>query len=181
MKSDKRIYLCPSPVLEAVAGEITLEALAKHGDSIAQIVDTLRSAIEKVGAAGMAAPQVGFGVRLILVRGTPENPITVMINPTWEPIGASLVNDFEECFSTPGVRVSANRYKNIKASWLNLDGEPQTSSFFAFQARVIQHEIDHLDGKCLWDLLDEQERKNYMSLTKRQREKNRKWRARREM
>ena len=107
---------------------------------------------------GLAAPQVGEGVRIIVVDLTPDHrsPI-VFINPQLlEPKDEEV--QVEECLSVPGVKVPVKRATSIVVAFVNEVGKPLKIQAQGLMARVIQHEIDHLDGKLIIDYLSDAEK-----------------------
>lgn len=110
--------------------------------------------MKEFGGIGLAAPQVGNAIRLIVINTirSCENGIKLtMINP--EIIGSSeeVSTESEGCLSIPFTFVNIERHKSIKVKYTNLDGEEVEESFDGLNARVIQHEIDHLDGILMND------------------------------
>jgi peptide deformylase len=98
----------------------------------------------KVGCAGLAANQIGFKVRIVTIWH--GNTWLTMINPTWQQQDDKQGSSHEGCLSRPGVNPKVKRYKRIKCYWETLDGADRWGKFSHFPARVIQHEVDHLDG-----------------------------------
>ena len=117
---------------------------------VEDLFDTMRS----LDGAGIAAPQIGVELRIV-VFGFVRNsrypmaesiPETVLINPTWAPIGIARQEGFEGCLSVPGMRAPVNRWFRIRYRGWSLDGAHIDRSVSGFHARVVQHECDHLDG-----------------------------------
>ncbi len=96
------------------------------------------------GGAGLAANQVGYTVRMILVRDT------VMINPEIiKSKGKAL--SLEGCLSFPNRQVTKQRAKKITVKWTDLDGNEQKAKIQGFDAFIVQHEIDHINGITFLD------------------------------
>jgi peptide deformylase len=96
---------------------------------------------------GLAAPQAGHLKRIIVVsaNGFP----TAMINPEFSYYSTERAIEEEGCLSYPGKKKDIRRYGRIKVKyWKPLCNKMFIENFFAFKSRIIQHEIDHLDGKC---------------------------------
>jgi len=124
----------------------------------------VRSMIETMHDApgvGLAAPQVHVGRRIIVFYvpesrrepgepAAPEGP-QALVNPAFEPVGPALVEGTEGCLSIPGLRGSVPRYQRIAYRGTTPDGRFVEREAVGFQARVIQHEIDHLDGVLFVD------------------------------
>src|SRR4051812_5944975 len=119
---------------------------------IADMQDTMRAA----NGAGLAAPQIGEDVQLVIF-GTdepnprypdaPPVPRTVLINPLITPIGDEEEEDWEGCLSVPGLRGVVPRWRRIRYSGFDEKGRPIEREVEGFHARVVQHECDHLVGK----------------------------------
>ena len=73
-------------------------------------------------------------------------PYTVLVNPTLEPIGSEQEDGWEGCLSVPGLRGLVPRYRRLRYRGYDLDGRPIDRTVSGFHARVVQHEVDHLDG-----------------------------------
>ncbi|MCC8483480.1 MAG: peptide deformylase [Rickettsia endosymbiont of Labidopullus appendiculatus] len=116
--------------------------------------------------AGLAAPQIGISKRVI-VFAVPDDPLlkkwrpdiiqampkTLWINPSYKPIGTEMYEDYEGCFSVKDVTGPVKRYKKINYRAFDQEGKIIEGQAEGFTARVIQHEIDHLDGKLFIDLV----------------------------
>ena len=133
-------------VSEAVAefGTPELEAL------LADMRDTMRD----LNGAGLAAPQIGVGLRVVIF-GFEVNPrypeadpvpFTVLINPTLTPLGKEQDEGWEGCLSVPGMRGLVPRYRELRYTGFDAAGTPIDRTVRDFHARVVQHEVDHLDG-----------------------------------
>ncbi|MDQ8039682.1 MAG: peptide deformylase [Rickettsiella sp.] len=115
--------------------------------------------------AGLAAPQVGYSLRIIIIQIPPEAkekrkdvydtlPPTVLINPTYVPIiNAGESKDWEGCFSVPDKMGEVYRYKQIRYEAFKVDGKKITGVAKGFLARLLQHEIGHLNGELYIDCL----------------------------
>ena len=112
--------------------------------------DTMRN----LNGAGLAAPQIGVGLRVVIF-GFEENPrypeaeavpFTVLINPVLTPLGESLDEGWEGCLSVPGMRGLVPRYRELRYTGFDAAGKPIDRTVKDFHARVVQHEVDHLDG-----------------------------------
>jgi peptide deformylase len=104
--------------------------------------------------AGLAAPQIGVS-KQVVIFGVEENtrypdadkvPQTILINPTIDVLDNEMEEAWEGCLSIPGMRGLVPRYKKIRYSGFNPQGEPFTVEASGFHARVVQHEVDHLIG-----------------------------------
>ena len=145
------------PVLRSVAEPVPEELFAS-GRLVDLGRDMVRTMIEESGV-GLAAPQVAEGLRLFSywVPETDEEPEmspTVLVNPEIRAVGAEIEEGWEGCLSIPGLHGLVPRYRRIKVKARLLDGEPISLTADGFQARVIQHEYDHLDGVVFLDRMD---------------------------
>lgn len=117
---------------------------------VADLFDTMHAA----GGAGLAAPQIGVGLRVVIfgVHANPrypdaeEVPDTVLINPVLEPVDDEMVEGWEGCLSVPGMRGLVPRYRRLRYRGFDERGAPLDRTVADFHARVVQHEVDHLDG-----------------------------------
>jgi len=112
--------------------------------------DTMRN----LNGAGLAAPQIGVDLRVVIF-GFEHNPrypevdsvpFTVLINPRLEPIGDAQDEDWEGCLSVPGMRGLVPRYRELRYTGFDAAGAAIDRTVKDFHARVVQHEVDHLDG-----------------------------------
>lgn len=119
---------------------------------VADMFDTMRAA----NGAGLAAPQIGVDLQLVIF-GTdavnprypdaPSIPRTVLLNPVITPIGDEAENGWEGCLSVPGLRGVVPRFSKIRYTGFDLYGDAIDRTVEGFHARVVQHECDHLIGK----------------------------------
>jgi peptide deformylase len=118
---------------------------------VADMFETMHS----VGGAGLAAPQIGVNLRLVIFGfeklerypDAPAVPPTVLINPTWTTHGQELEGGWEGCLSVPGMRGWVERASELTYTGYTVEGEKIERRVNGFHARVVQHECDHLDGK----------------------------------
>ena len=118
------------------------------------LLQDMRDTMAHLNGAGLAAPQIGVGLRVVIfgVHANPrypqaeEVPDTVLINPVLEPMGPELEEGWEGCLSVPGMRGAVPRYKRLRYRGVDESGKPFEREVSDFHARVVQHEVDHLDG-----------------------------------
>jgi peptide deformylase len=113
----------------------------------------------KSNGCGLAAPQIGLGKRLIVVDteqsdDNPEQNPVFYVNPVAKRLWGKLETADEGCLSIPGISIAIERYENIELAALDLDGEPFTVEASGFAARALQHELDHLEGKTMFERID---------------------------
>jgi len=114
----------------------------------------LRDTMAHLNGAGLAAPQIGVGLRVVIfgVHANPrypdaeEVPDTVLINPVLEPLSGEVEEGWEGCLSVPGMRGWVPRWRTLRYKGLDEKGNPFEREVEGFHARVVQHECDHLDG-----------------------------------
>jgi peptide deformylase len=114
----------------------------------------MRDTMTHLNGAGLAAPQIGVGLRVVIfgVHANPrypdaeEVPDTVLINPVLEAVGDDLVEGWEGCLSVPGMRGLVPRHRRLRYRGFDETGSPIDRTVADFHARVVQHEVDHLDG-----------------------------------
>lgn len=119
---------------------------------ITDLLDTMRAA----SGAGLAAPQIGVDLQLVIFGSNARNPRypdrpvvppTVLINPVLTPLGSEQESDWEGCLSVPGLRGVVPRWSRLHYSGYDQYGDPFERTVDGFHARVVQHECDHLIGK----------------------------------
>ena len=119
------------------------------------LVDDMFETMRAVGGAGLAAPQIGVDLQLVIFGfqhnarypDAPAVPETVLLNPAIEPLGSDEEEGWEGCLSVPGLRGVVPRFARIRYRGFDLDGVPIEREAEGFHARVVQHECDHLVGK----------------------------------
>jgi len=117
---------------------------------VADMNDTMRAR----NGAGLAAPQIGVSVRVVIFEVTvnprypeaPAIPYTVLVNPELMPLGDAQEEGWEGCLSVPGLWGLVPRFTRLRYRGFDLEGTPIDRTVEGFHARVVQHEVDHLDG-----------------------------------
>jgi len=112
-------------------------------------MEAMAQLMEASGGVGLAANQVGYPYRVIVVDL--DGALVTMINPKITKICETKIVQYEGCLSFPGVLAKVYRSKWIKVQWWDMTGIQHTASFDNQPARIIQHECDHLDGKLFLD------------------------------
>jgi peptide deformylase len=126
-------------------GEVTPEVRA----IIADMTETM---YDEVGI-GLAAPQVGIPLRLIVISDEDGRGVQALLNPAIVERGGEVTGE-EGCLSIPGVFAPVTRAAWVKVEARSVDGKPLTINARGLRARVLQHEIDHLDGVLFIDRVD---------------------------
>jgi peptide deformylase len=140
--------------------------------------DSLRTQVSRMGAimndalgVGLAAPQVGLSQRLLVYRVGHEAPLIALVNPEIEWSSEDEEPAEEGCLSIPGIGVDVDRPVYVRVEALDEFGERRTVEASGLEARVIQHEIDHLDGVLILDRTTREQRKEAIrTLRERERE-----------
>ncbi len=136
------------PVLRRRAAEVT-EVTPELRQTIADMVETM---YDEVGI-GLAAPQVGISLRLLVVGHEEGREPRALINPVIVARGGEVTAE-EGCLSIPGIFAPVTRSEWVEVEATDAEGRPVTMRGRGLLARVFQHEIDHLDGVLFIDRLD---------------------------
>lgn len=116
--------------------------------SIKRLAEDMLETMYKARGAGLAAPQIGRDIRLVVID-IGEGPM-MLVNPKLTSSAGNVV-DVEACLSIPGVSGRVPRAERVCVESLDIDGKTQLLEAEGFLARVMQHEIDHLDGVLFTD------------------------------
>ena len=151
----KPIYLYGAPVLRETAQPADL----KDKEGIATLVQDLKDTLVKADGCGLAAPQIGVSLRVIIVDGdvvSDSYPYLkdfrrTLINPEIVEESDEQVSYSEGCLSIPGIYCDVVRPKRIKVRYFNEELVEVTEEFDNFACRMIQHEMSHLDGDLFTD------------------------------
>lgn len=140
------------PVLSAVASPVADPRAADVRELVEDMIETMRAA----PGIGLAAPQVGVGLRVIVFEvpearatraaGDEPRPAEALINPVIEPMSDSHTLAFEGCLSIPGMKGEVPRWHRIRYRGVDVEGNSVDRIASGWHARVVQHEVDHLDG-----------------------------------
>jgi len=120
-------------------------------ESLNKIIYDMSETMIDYNGIGLAAPQVHLSKKIIIFRNPDlENKekihITPLINPTYQPLSDEQNDDWEGCLSIPGMQGLVRRYNKISYSGFDMNGKKIESLAEGLHSRVVQHEIDHLDG-----------------------------------
>jgi peptide deformylase len=150
-----RITQLGEPVLRRVSKPVSLP-LSKAYD---RLIDDMIATMKKAKGVGIAAPQVGVGLRLFIIAPEPSirypkalrmAPVA-MINPVLVKHSKKIVTDWEGCLSIPGLRGRVPRYQSIEIEFTTRDGRRLQGKLSGFVARIFQHEFDHINGHVYID------------------------------
>lgn len=145
------------PVLRASAKLLSRSDLKGH--DVQRFIDDMVETMRDCHGAGLAAPQVHVPHRVVVIEAQaaseegrqPEVPLMVLINPNLTPAGEGIAEDWEGCLSIPDLRGRVPRQTSISVRALDRQGREVAFEAWDFFARVIQHEVDHLDGILFLD------------------------------
>jgi peptide deformylase len=131
---------------------------------LGQLIDLMRSVMHKAPGVGLAAPQLGIPLQLAVledqfevdaevaaVRGREPLAFFAMLNPSYSPLGDSNVAFYEGCLSVSGLQAAVSRPESVRLDFLAPDGTRRQRDFTGWQARIVQHEADHLHGVLYLD------------------------------
>jgi peptide deformylase len=159
--SVREVVAIGDPVLRERARELSPAEIASP--EIQELIDDLIDTKRATHGAGIAANQVGEPVQVAIVEveeGNPRYPykppvpLTVMINPSLEPVGRETIEINEGCLSVPDLRGSLPRHLAVRVRYLDRKGEEQEEVKQGLTAGTFQHEVDHLDGVLFVDRAD---------------------------
>ncbi len=137
------------PLLRQVAAPAVVGS-PELRELVADMDETMRA----LNGAGLAAPQIGVSLRVVIfeLKDNPRYPhvapvpYTVLVNPTLTVLGEEQDEGWEGCLSVPGLRGLVPRYRRLRYQGFTPDGAAIDRTVEGFHARVVQHEVDHLDG-----------------------------------
>jgi peptide deformylase len=161
-----KIVQAGDPVLRLQSRPLTKEEIGSP--SIQQLIGLMRDAMREAPGVGLAAPQIGVPIQLAVIEdraeyieGLPEDeiaerqraaiPFHVIINPKLSSLDDSTAEFFEGCLSVEGFSAIVDRALNVRVECLNERAEEVTIEAQGWYARILQHEIDHLNGKLYID------------------------------
>lgn len=157
--TDEGINQSDASVLRQKSTEVAAPFNKEAKEEIKSLMDSFTC---RDDASGLAAPQIGINKRIIIFRNktveddkkkkklAPED-YDVLVNPRITQSRGEKVTAAEGCLSCPDIQIEVSRYPEIKVRALNEKGEKISRRYLDYTARVVQHEIDHLDGKMIVD------------------------------
>lgn len=156
--TDLRVLKYPHPSLRAENAEVTEEEL-KSGE-IKKIAKEMFLVMYATQGVGLAAPQVGINKKLMVYNETGDKKKwlqeVIMVNPKIVEFSEAVEVDQEGCLSFPGMNGDIQRSKWIKVEAMNMKGKKMKKKFKGWEARIFQHEYDHLDGVVYPDRMSEE-------------------------
>jgi peptide deformylase len=164
-----KIVQAGDPVLRQKGRPLTADEI--RSESIRQLIELMRETMRDAPGVGLAAPQVGLPLQLAVIEDRAEYvsdasteqlaerqrspvPFHVIINPRISPIGGSTVEFFEGCLSVTGFVALVRRATDVHVDCMNEHGENVAIEARGWYARILQHEIDHLNGKLYVDRME---------------------------
>ena len=149
-----RVRTFGDPVLKSRATEVTRFGPELEGEA-AEMISIMRDAL----GVGLAAIQLGIMHRLLVVQAGLDATPSAIVNPVLEWLSDDLAIAIEGCLSLPGVTVEVERPLHARVRGRDPHGEPVLVEASGLEARVLQHEIDHLDGVLILDRTEPEQRK----------------------
>jgi peptide deformylase len=145
----RRVLRMGEPLLRQVAAPVT-----RFDAELAALLTDMDDTMRSQSGAGLAAPQIGVGLRVVIfeLKDNPRYPhltpvpYTVLVNPELTPLDPEQDEGWEGCLSVPGMRGLVPRYRRLRYRGFDAAGAPIDRTVEGFHARVVQHEVDHLDG-----------------------------------
>jgi len=118
-----------------------------------QLTLSMARVLMSAGGVGLAAPQVGRCSRAVIYRMADHEgqPLMALINPSWQPLSDETDTAVEGCLSIPGLQLPVSRHTSIHVEARSAAGNVISFDTHGLEARIIQHEIDHLDGVLILD------------------------------
>lgn len=153
--ADYSIVELGDPRLRQIARPVDLQQI----DSIMPIADVMREWMDKRGGVGIAAPQIGVDLQMMIIASRPNprypnaplmQPL-LLLNPLPVRYGDHLVEEWEGCLSVPGLRGKVLRPDAVDIEFFDLHGQGHQLALSGFPARIFQHEYDHLIGMTFVD------------------------------
>ncbi len=158
-----------NPVLTTPAEMVSREEMETTDFEI--LISNMIATLRDAGAATLSAPQIHVSKRILVLEIThdmrhdqfPEMPLTVLINPEMTPLGPDYIHHYENCLSMPGLTGRVPRLKAIRVEALERNGEQVAFELEGLMAALLQHGIDHLDGKSLAHRMEDMDTLSYKS------------------
>ncbi len=147
-----KVALMGHPVLRRIAAPIDVAQITKPG--VQQLISDMRETMEEYDGVGLAAPQVHYNLRLVILEIDEQQ--TVLINPVITPLTDEMVRSYEGCLSVQKMRAAVNRWAKVRVQGFDEKGQALDFEVEDFDAIVVQHECDHLDGILFVDRCDTQ-------------------------
>jgi peptide deformylase len=131
---------------------------------LAEEIERMTSLLDDALGAGLAATQLGVMNRVFVYRPDPDTPIGVLVNPQLEWTSDEIEPGEEGCLSIPGIWVEVERPERVRMRGYDATGREQLLEAEGMEARVLQHELDHLDGVLMLDRINKEQRREVMRI-----------------
>lgn len=141
-----------TPILRKKAERVT-----EFDPELGEIAEEMRRTMQAAAGVGLAATQVGIDKALFIAKLGEET--YAFVNPVLTPLTTDTDKVEEGCLSIPGVWVDVERYQRVRLQARNVKGEPVEIELEGYFARVIQHEVDHLNGVLIIDRISADQRR----------------------
>jgi peptide deformylase len=149
------------PALRTVAAALSPASLASPETQ--QLIDDMVDTMHEANGVGLAATQVGVEIQLFVYESSGHDiPLHVVVNPMITPHERELVYDWEGCLSIPDLRGMVPRHPAVRVQGLDRQGKPLDYVCRGFEARIVQHEFDHLNGVVFLDRMRDFKTLGYM-------------------
>jgi peptide deformylase len=154
-----RVRVFGDPALRTRAAPVE-----KFDDTLADEIARMTRLMEDALGVGLAATQLGIMHRVLVYRAGPDAPFVAVVNPEIEWTSTEQETAEEACLSIPGVAVDVERPLHVRVNARDQGGRPMLIEASGLDARVIQHEMDHLDGVLILDRTSREERKEALRM-----------------
>lgn len=142
-----KILTAPNPILRKKSAEVSLKKISSR--ELKSLISSMIKTMAATDGAGLAAPQIGRNIALAVINS--KDGAFCLINPRITKKSFSRELGQEGCLSIPGIYGQVKRHKKITLTYYNRDGKKIKLDAAGLMARVIQHEVDHLDGVLFTD------------------------------
>ncbi len=153
---------CPTPLLtldHPVLRQVAQPVASVEDEAVQQLIDQLLATVRTANGVGIAAPQLGHSLRILVIASRPNlryphAPLmepTVLVNPRLVSASDEMEMGWEGCLSVPGVRGQVLRHQTVEVEYRDRHGQLHHQIWQSFVARIFQHEADHLEGKVFLD------------------------------
>ena len=162
--SDLQVVFVPDVRLRRKSRDVTKDEFGKDlEDHMKKMVDKMY----ELGGVGLSGVQVGDMRNIIVINSDREQPPTYMVNPKVTHYTEEMFEMREGCLSLPGLEVDTSRPRGVAVTYFTPQGEEKTEAFSGINSAIIQHEIDHLNGKTLVDFLSRLKKDIYLRKIKK--------------
>ncbi|MEG1501470.1 MAG: peptide deformylase [Clostridiales bacterium] len=150
MANVRKIIIQGDSILREKSAEVR-----RFNESLHQLLDDMAITMEAANGVGLAAPQVGISKKAIVVRDEANNCTLEFVNPVLLS-AKGMVEDIEGCLSVPDIQGMVPRSKKLTIAYQDRNGQAGEMKADGFLARIIQHEMDHLQGRLFIDIMTEE-------------------------